>query len=423
MRVEPFAALRYDPRRAGPWEELVAPPYDQIGEGLRDELLHIGPYNVVQLTLGADLPGDGAGENRYLRAGRLLQAWRSGGILVRDPRAALYPYRVERPGAPPMSGFIGLGELADYEEGQVLPHEATLEAPKQDRLELLRATASDLEPILVLFSDPGAAARKLLQQAPAPTVAELTAPDGWHHRLAYLDDPGLVLQLQELLRDQPVVIADGHHRYEVALEYRDERAAATGAPGPAGFKMMLFVAASDPGLELLPIHRLLRRLTVPPHLLKARLESFFDLRPVGAPELLAVELAEPTPAPRFGLALEAELLRLDLKPGLEQALPWPPHAGSTERGVEVVLFTHLVLGHLLGIGEAELAAGGLVEYTHSWTEAIESIRSMRHAAAFFLRPLPAETFWEAVREGVVLPRKSTHFRPKPLSGLTFAELA
>jgi uncharacterized protein (DUF1015 family) len=421
MRVEPFAALRYDTRRSGSWEELVAPPYDQLTEELREQLLQLCPYNVVHLTLGPDQAGDGAHENRYLRAQKLLQQWRERGVLARDAAPALYPYQIGRPGAPALWGLLGMGELADYEEGKVLPHESTLEGPKQDRLELLRATATDLEPIVVLFSDPAGAARNLLAQSGAATLAELTTPDGWHHRLHRLDDRDLQRTLQELLQDQSVVIADGHHRYEVALEYRDERAEAESA-GAAGFKMMLLVAANDPGLEVLPIHRLLRRLPVPPPLLKARLESYFDLRPVGAAEKLAGELSQASPTPRFGLALDGELLRLDLKPGMEAALPWPAETGPTERRVEVALFTQLVLGHLLGIGESELATGSMVEYTHSWTEAVESVRAARHAAAFFLRPLPAATFWQAVREGVVLPRKSTHFRPKPLSGLAFAEL-
>jgi len=419
MRVEPFAALRYDPRRAGAWEELVAPPYDQLGEALREELLEC-PHNVVQLTLGSE----DAREDRYRHAARLLREWRAQGVVAKDSAPALYPYRIDRRGSAPLWGFLGLGELTDYEAGQVLPHEGTLEGPKQDRLELLRATATDLEPILVLFSDPRGLVRELLERSPASSLTELTAPDGWHHRLSRLEDSKTIQQIQMLLRDQPVVIADGHHRYEVALEYQGERRAG-GSGAAADFKLMLFAAAGDPGLELLPIHRLLPRLPVPPALLTARLASYFDLVPVHSAERLAGDLAGTAPPPRFGLALNGaggDLLRLDLKPGLETAVPWPPQAGATERRVEVALFTHLVLEHLLGIGESELAASGAVDYTHSWTEAIESVQAARHQAAFFLRPLPAELFWQAVKEGVVLPRKSTHFRPKPLSGLAFAEL-
>jgi uncharacterized protein (DUF1015 family) len=249
--------------------------------------------------------------------------------------------------------------------------------------------------------------------------------------LARIEDAGTIASVQRLLADQSVIIADGHHRYEVALEYRRERAqeSAVGPngtqaadPGPAAYKMMLFVDAQDPGLEILAIHRLVQRLPISGELLRARLESFFEVEQVGSPERLAQALAGETARLRFGLALANELMLAVVRPGVEAALPWPARTGPQERALEVALLHHVVLEHLVGIGPDQLATGDGLTYTHYWDAALEGVREGRAQAALLLPPIARTRFWDAIRAGVILPRKSTHFRPKPVSGLLFAEL-
>ena len=265
--VLPFRGIRYAASRAATLSRLIAPPYDSVSPAARDELAARSPHNVIHITLGKDQPGDGPTDNKYLRAAQAFERWLADGTLRTDPEPALYPLEQSftgPDGRPRVRrGLIAACRLHAYEEGIVLPHEKTLTGPKADRLELLKRVKANLSPIFSLYEDDGAEGHRALEAAIAGAgepVAEADSDDGTHHRLWQVEEPGAVETLRRVLAARKAFIADGHHRYESALAYRDlVEAEAPGLGRDAGhrFIMMTLCSMADPGLVIYPTHRLL----------------------------------------------------------------------------------------------------------------------------------------------------------------------
>ncbi|HEV2973159.1 MAG TPA: DUF1015 domain-containing protein, partial [Pirellulales bacterium] len=265
--IEAFRGLRYDPKHVGSLSDVVAPPYDVIGPELQSQLYKAHPANVVRLILNRDEPGDEATNNRYSRAAKFLKNWRSEGVLATEPQPAIYVYhQVFRYGGRELTrrGFMARCRLERFGDGQIFPHEETMSGPKQDRLLLTRACKANLSQVFGLYPDPNNASGHLLETAVAGTTPiEATDHLGVLHRMWPIYDATLIAQLARELAPQPVFIADGHHRYETACNYRDEISAASGSlppDHPANFVLMMFVAMNDPGLIVMPTHRLFRGL-------------------------------------------------------------------------------------------------------------------------------------------------------------------
>ncbi|MGZ6266639.1 MAG: DUF1015 domain-containing protein, partial [Candidatus Limnocylindrales bacterium] len=266
-QIRTFRALRFDPQTVGDLNQVVCPPYDVIGPDLQQALLARSPYNAVRLDLPEIQPGEEP-DDRYRRSGRLLAGWRVDGTLRKEPSPSIYVYEQTYtvPGSDTVRtqrGFFGRLRLEDLTPGSgVLPHERTLSAPKEDRYKLLKATGVNTSPVVGLFEDPGAqTVEALAALAAGRSDADVTDDDGVRHRLWAVaengpesDRVGLVL---DAARRRPVTIADGHHRYETALRYRDERRAnRTGeADPPADYVMMLFLGTTGQKLTVLPTHR------------------------------------------------------------------------------------------------------------------------------------------------------------------------
>src|SRR5579872_4827716 len=260
-RIQPFSAYRYT-ALAGAIENLVTQPYDKISPRMQERYLSLSSYNLVRVILGQRFPGDSEGNDVYTRARRHVDDWTSAGILARDPRPALYAYTQEF--APPdggativRSGLIGLGPVVDYSQGIVHRHEQTLSGPKKDRLELLRHTRAHFGQIFMLYPDPELAVDGVLAAAAtAEPIAVVTDEYETIQRVWQIDDTARVRQIQELMANKKLLIADGHHRYETALAFRDEN------PGAASvqYVMMTFVNMYSPGLKILATHRVLRNL-------------------------------------------------------------------------------------------------------------------------------------------------------------------
>src|SRR5437868_7938865 len=286
-RIYPFRALRYDPSRVN-MEDVVTQPYDKITPAMQERYYQASPYNLVRIILGKRLPGDGDAENVYTRAAASFQNWRQTGVLRQDPEPSIYRYSqtFRVPGDVPggaagnqaraeRQSFIALGRIEDYSAGVVFRHEQTLAKPKADRLDLLRASRAHFGQIFMLYSGAGKV-DALLDSAAAKNAAKNNAPDievtdeyEVVHRVWKISDPSVIASVQQQMRDQRLIIADGHHRYETALTYRNERRdeaeTATGlkidAPAPYDSVMMTFVdmdrpIKDRPGLVILPTHRL-----------------------------------------------------------------------------------------------------------------------------------------------------------------------
>ena len=270
--IAPFRALRYDPQRV-PLDRVVTQPYDKITPAMQESYYSASPYNLVRVILGKSQPGDSEGSNTYSRAAANFQNWRKDGVLAQDPEPSLYRYtqtfhvpasaigqtgeqRVELERV----GFIGAGRIHDYSDQVVFRHEQTLSKPKSDRLNLLRATRAHFGQIFMLFSDPASSVDSVLASSVRPSDPDACVTDeyGVVHRLWRISDPPAIRAAQQAMADKKLIIADGHHRYETALNYRNERRAASGSPDPnAPYErvMMTFVNMDAPGLVILPTHR------------------------------------------------------------------------------------------------------------------------------------------------------------------------
>jgi uncharacterized protein (DUF1015 family) len=307
------------------------------------------------------------------------------------------------------AGVVALGEVVEYGRGVVLPHERTHAGPKRDRLRLLEATGADTGLLFMLAPDPGGELRRLGAPEGAP-IAEARDLRGELHRLWRVTDPAAIARLQRALADVPVIIADGHHRYETAVEYARREPAAR-------HKLMAFVPLEGPGLTILPNHRLVHGVegfALARLLTDAR--PWFEVSPLDDPLGF-----QPTPR-RIGVVAGGEAAALTLRDDAVDRLPWPPGTSAAWRALAVSVLHEGVLRPLLGITDALLDAGTHVDYTADAGEAVRAARQGRCQAAFLIAPTTPAELQAVVRGGELLPQKSTHFYPKLLDGLVFARL-
>jgi len=423
--VAPFAGLRYDAARVGDVGRVLAPPYDVIGEAERAALEERHPQNVVRVELPR-----GETDARYAEAARLLGIWRGEGILRPDDRPGLYVYeqRFRLPGAPATGrvyarrGFFAAVRLEPFERRVVLPHERTLAGPKEDRLKLMRATRTQISPIFGLYRDTQGAARAVVDgaTAAAPDVDATTA-DGGQHRLWRLTDRETVATLVGLMADQQILIADGHHRYETMLALGPELRALDYAAGQAAadFAVMFLAGAEDPGLLVLPTHRLVRGLAdFNPAALRAAASPAFEVvdGDEATPEAIEERLGrEGTAGVVFAMRVpgRAQTAWFTLKPIVDLSALGPPAL----RKLDVTVLHGVLLGPLLGIDEAAMAEQAFLDYTHDTAEALARVDSGDAQAAFFMNPTRVEQILAACEAGFVLPQKSTYFNPKLATGL------
>ncbi len=433
--IRAFRALRYNPEQVPDLSRVVAPPYDVIPPALRAELAARDPRNVV----GVDLPADAGGadpDEKYRRAARLFAAWRTDGTLRKDRLPALYVYEQEYlvPGTGErrvQRGFYGRLRLEPFGEGSgVLPHERTLSGPKEDRYKLMRATGANFSGVMVLYADPaGAAAGLLATAAEAPADADVTDDDGVRHRLWVVPDApptdAIVAGLREVAGREPVTIADGHHRYETALRYREERRRTSpGEEDPAfDYVLALFMEAAPGALLVLPTHRVARNVPSSADLpAMAAASGLFDVTPADAPALVAAfGTGAPGGAGRFGLWTRGGgAILVARRAAFEPVLP---AGGEAVRRLDVTLLA-VALERLCGIDRAATTTGGRVAFTKDASEAIAWVdaRADGADAAFLLEGTPVADIAAVARAGDVMPQKSTYFYPKPLSGLVFNPL-
>jgi uncharacterized protein (DUF1015 family) len=406
MEIRPLRGFRYAGSTARDVSAVVAPPYDQISPETQDRLYALSPHNIVRVTY----PKDAA--DKYRDAREVLDGWLADSVWAREERPAIYPYRqtytvggrsVTR------TGFVALGEVSDYKRGMVLPHERTHAEPKRDRMQLLEATAADVGLLFMLTADPGGDLRRATTPIGEP-IAEARDLKGELHRLWRLSETAAVSRVRELMAPRQVIIADGHHRYETAVAYAERHP-------DARHKLMAFFALEEPGLTILPNHRLVHGV----HgfdfddfvQMAAR---WFEVSPLADP--LAVELENRSIAVVSGP--DAALLRL--KPAGRNLIAWPEKTSPVWRGLAVSILHEGLLRPLLGITDAELDAKTHVDYTADRAEAIQLARDGKYQAAFLIASTTAEELQAIVRGGELLPQKSTHFYPKLLDGLVFHRL-
>lgn len=434
-RVLPFQGYRYNAEKIGDPAAVVSPPYDVISDEFRRQLHQRHPWNVIRLILGEDRAGDGASENRYVRARDHFREWEEGGILSQDARPGFYVYRQEYPWKRGerrvRTGLIGIVGLEEYGAGVIFPHEQTMPGPKADRLRLMRALPVDLEQIFCIYPGPAEPVRGLLERAfEAPPLYDFWEGETVRHRLWALRDAKIVAEIHRAFRDRQLIIADGHHRYETAVTFRKEMLAIDSSPGPNkayNYVMMTLVSAEDEGLTVFPTHRLVTppRHQRPTELLKA-VEPIFHLErraiTSGGPGIQEC-LREMEDRGReehiLGLYVGGmEFYLLTLKDKDVGAEIVKPGDSPVFRELDLVLLHRLIFEKLLDVHD-EATLG----FTHDETFALEQVRAGRYTGAFFLNPTLISQVVRVATAGERLPAKATYFYPKLVSGLVFLKVS
>lgn len=430
--IRPFRALRYNTATIADPAAVVAPPYDVVDEPLRLRLFGRHAANVIRLDLPGVEQGDEA-DDRYRRAARTLATWRSDGTLHKDPHPSIYFYEQDYrvPGTDvsrTQRGFFARLKLEAFGPGSgVLPHERTLAGPREDRYKLLRATGVNTSPVVGLYDDPdGVGAGVIDSGMHRAADVDLLDDDGARHRLwAVLADGDSVDAVAPLLAAAgraPITIADGHHRYETALTYRDERRMSRSCEEDPAFDyiLTLLLEATTQPLTVLPTHRVVRSIgEAGVSSMLDGLDAWFDVRrDVDAGELRrvfdAIGLADGG-AGRFGLwTRSGGALLIARRDAFE---PVVPAGGAALRGLDVTLLG-VALAQLAGI-DADAVSAGAVAFTKSASDAIQRVDDATDGAdaAFLLEPTPVAAVSAVARDGDVMPQKSTYFYPKALTGL------
>jgi uncharacterized protein (DUF1015 family) len=428
--IEPFRAFRYDPAQVA-LSDVATQPYDKITPEMQERYHCASPYNLVRIILGKRCATDTPSDNCYTRAAACFQEWRRNGVLRQDPEAAIYRYvqRFEPPSrgaAMERQGFIALGKIEDYSAGVVFRHEQTLSKPKADRLDLLRATRAHFGQIFMLYSDPALELEKALA-TPHPPTMELRDEYGVLHQVWRVDHPGTVNSVREMMQDKKLVIADGHHRYETALNYRNERRAAEGGgqeSAPYEFVMMTFVNMESSGLLVLPTHRVVHGVSdFSMDKFRAAASDFFSVEEADGSldarraTIMLREAAHTGPALMAVSQNRAFLMSrakapADVFPGLS----------FRQQSLDVVQLHKCLLERALGISEEAIRNQQNLSYIRDAAEAIGMVREGRANVAFLMNPARVRQVRDIAFAGEVMPQKSTDFYPKLLSGLTIYAL-
>lgn len=430
--IFPFRAASYSLKAIPDLSKVVTQPYDKITPEIQDRCYERDPHNLVRILLGRTEPEDNDKENVYTRASKTFERWMDEEILVPQRQAALYPYfqQYELPGRPGLrklrKGFVGLTKLEEYSKGIVHRHEETHSGPKQDRLELLKSTRAHFGQLLVLYSDPEGEIERILDAATDhPAWMQLTDDYGVLHRLWRSRREQEILDIVAKMKDKPLIIADGHHRYETALAYRRLRQEQEAEDSRADFVMMTFVRMESNGLTILPTHRLLHGLdSFHWEQFKKKAADLFELEEVDLSsaerekefqDRLAEARAErPTIGVRAAGAAGGLLMRLRPDIDLAKLLPdCPPE----QRDLDVAILHHLVIERLLGITKEAVRKQTNIRYVREWDQGIKAVSSGEAQLCFFLNPTPIKKMVENALAGHPLPQKSTDFYPKLLSGL------
>jgi uncharacterized protein (DUF1015 family) len=422
--VRPIKALHYDLEAVGSLDDVAAPPYDVIDTAQRAELLERSPYNAVAIDLpkpyGASGPEDTDGDP-YETAAKTIEAWRSAGALAEDSEAAIWAMTQDYTGPDGESrtrhGILARVRVEDFETGQVLPHERTLPGPKKDRLDLTRATRHNLSPIFSLSTeDPWPVVEREID--PDEPWGEATDENGVLTRVWRVGDPGVLAEVTELLAGAQLLIADGHHRYETAIAYRDE----IGGEGDHNFTLMALTGLDDPGLTVFPTHRLLSGFAGDEERQRRLGEGLRELF-----EVTEVETDELDPRGEEGVGVfglydshHKRGFRLRLKDSAIEALD-RDLAGKPEayRRLDAAILEALVLKGIAGMSEEDILAKRGIGYAKSVADSLALLDDGTYDVAFILRPIPVDQVRAICESDENMPPKSTYFFPKVLTGLVF----
>ncbi|WAC08408.1 MAG: DUF1015 domain-containing protein [Thermodesulfobacteriota bacterium] len=434
--IKPFRGYLYNKEKIADLELVVAPPYDVINAEQQDYYYKKHPLNIIRLDLGKQEPDDNEMNNRYTRAADFLATWQKDATLVRTPKPAIFFYvqdfKLPSGESRRRKGFVCLFKLEEFSSGVILPHERTLSKPKADRLNLTRACRANFNPVFSLYSDPSFTIERHCDAAGEKSpYLDVMDENGVRHKLWVVDDPEVIKEIEQVLHDKKVLIADGHHRYETALNYqkimREKYPGSTGAE-PFNYTLMYFTNMDDAGLVILPTHRLLKNLNFNATEFLNKAQEFFDIQvfPFASEteerereKVLAAMKKEAKERFMLGMVTKKQggyfLLRLKdfslmdkvIRQDLSKAL----------RYLDVTIMEFLVFNTLMGITCNDPRWEDNFTFVHTEREAVELVKTGVCEVAFLLNPTRIEQVSDVVAQREVMPQKSTYFIPKLLSGL------
>jgi uncharacterized protein (DUF1015 family) len=425
LRIAPFRGVFYNQKKINDLSKVITPPYDVISVEEQDKLYRRSPYNFVRLDLNQQA-------DAYPAIAELLQNWQAEGILQRDETPAIYFLKHKFPlndGAiKERQGFFALTELQDFSTGNIRPHEKTLEAPKEDRLKLMLACNAQLSPIFALYAQPKLAINRMLsEQTDGKTpFIEVKQEGGGDCRLWRVDDDKLIQEIQREMKEQTLLIADGHHRYEATLQYRDKKRSEGPWNGREAFNYVLtyFANLNDPNVIILPTHRLVRGYEAKSFLqLEETLQTYFYVEqypktPEGKGWFLKALKNGGKKQRLIGASFKRDprylILRLKNKRLMQRLAK---EVSAPLRELEVSILHLLLLEHVLGLSPEQQTDGTTIRYSQDEEAVLQSLEKEDFQAAFILNPTKSEDIIAVVDAGERMPQKSTYFYPKLISGL------
>jgi uncharacterized protein (DUF1015 family) len=426
VRIAPFRGLFYNQKKTRDLSKVIAPPYDVISKEEQEKLYRRSPYNFVRLDLNQE-------PDSYSAAAQLFQQWQDEGIFERDTVPAIYylthRFSLKSGETRERQGFFALTELQDFSSGAIRPHEKTLDAPKEDRLKLMLACHAQLSPIFALYAQPKSTINRMLAASVEGTdpLIEVKHDESEKCRLWRLTDPELLRRVQQEMRDQPLLIADGHHRYEATLKYREQVRNEQGQSNGReafNFIMVYFANMNDENLVILPTHRLVRGYAAQPFLqLEDALQKYFYIEPYpktpeGKGWFLKALKSGAKKQRLIGASFKRDprylILRLKNKRIMQRLAP---DLTAPLRELDVTTLHALILEHVLGLSPDRQVNGETIRYSQDEEAVLQALEKEDFQAAFILNPPKAEEILTIAAGGETMPQKSTYFYPKLISGL------
>lgn len=432
--IKPFRAIHFDRNQFPDVSDLTAPPYDVINDEGRDGFYDKHDYNIIRLILGKPSFSDDEQNNVYTRASRFLNEWQDLGVLTKDKNLALYMYEQRfklGKQSRTIRGFVGRVRLEEFDTGTILPHEKTLQKPKDDRLLLLSACRTNLSQIYGLYSDPKSKAAKIFARvSKGDALLRAVDDEGTEHLIFSINDKKDIESLEDMMKDKDIFIADGHHRYETALAFRDIESLERKIPAsdPVNFTMMMLVNMDSEDMTILPTHRLLRGLTsTNPRLLLNRLTPYFEVIEITGKDGCSEELVHRLRSqkkPSFGLYLgKGRCYLLKLIDFANVSAMIDPSYSQAWRHLDVTILHEVIIENILGFSAVELEPKNLIRFVKDEDLTFRLVDDHEFQIAFLLNPTKIDQIKEIAQNHERMPQKSTHFYPKLLSGLLLNPLS
>ncbi len=438
VRISALEGVTYNAGKVN-ISEVIAPPYDVISPAEQDKLYSICDYNVVRLILGKDQPGDNESENKYSRSAECFSRWLSGGTLVKEDKPCIYyyiqNYTTSKAEVISRKGFIARNYIETYEEGGVLPHEHTMGGPKQDRLKLMKACKANLSPLFMAYSDPDKEIDKALKLPETPLI-DVVDDQGIQNIVYFIDDPEVIAKVTELMKDKQVFIADGHHRYETSIAYRDfrrEHDPGYGKDDAFNWVMAFYTNLDDENLRVFPTHRIVTK-EVEKALLIENLEKYFDSVRYNFDAATKEQVKEKfvndiedfaRDTIAFGVYFKDEnsyyIFKLREKEAVNRVLD-EKDVPEVMKKLDLTILHKIVLSDFMGFSQDDQLKQNGVKYLKKEKEAFESIENKQAEVVFIMATPSIRLIKEVSLQGYKMPQKSTYFYPKLTSGLVINPL-